>query len=145
MLTEQEKTVLEEAKVANPHWFNAMLRAGEIMTERRQKYAGKNHPYYNFVDMAYRLGESIANVFKFYLNIKTSRLSTTDQDFSDERVLDTWIDVANYALIAAGWSLDDLKEEDVIQRAPWTLNSHPFHLEMLHELMKDASENEDTN
>jgi hypothetical protein len=70
MLSDKELEILSVAKKANPHWFKALINAAEIMAQRRQKYAGQNHPYFNFVDMSYRLDTDMSTVFKFYLNIK---------------------------------------------------------------------------
>lgn len=118
-LTEHELEILEQAKEANPWWFKAVTIAANIMSQRRKKYAGTHHPYFNFVDMVYRNGLSISQVFKFYLNIKASRVSTTEEDFSDERIVDSWIDAANYALIGAGWWAGGLTENQVLTQDEW--------------------------
>lgn len=112
-LSQGEIKTLAQAKEANPHWFSALIDAAEIMTERRQKYAGKEHPYFNFVDMARRMKYNIREIFRFYINLKASRLTASQTDFEDERVLDTYIDIANYALIAAGWEVDHITEDYV--------------------------------
>jgi len=112
-LTQSEIDVLARAKVANPHWFSAVVYASGIMSERRQKYAGQHHPYFNFVDMARRMGYHIREIFRFYLNLKLARLTASNSDFDDESITDTYIDVANYALIAAGWNVDRLTEAQV--------------------------------
>lgn len=109
--------VLTDAESANPHWYRAMAHAAKIMTERRKKYAGDEHPYFNFVDMAHRNQEDILKIFRNYINIKASRLSASiNKDFEDESVLDTFIDLANYALIAAGWILDGLEMDSIMEK-----------------------------
>lgn len=119
-MTEEEIRILTEAKEANPHWFSAVIHSAEIMIQRRKKYAGANHPYWNFVDMAYRNREPIEKVFRNYINIKASRLTASiDEDFEDEKVLDTFLDVGNYGLIAAGWFLDGLTLDDVYPVHEW--------------------------
>jgi hypothetical protein len=118
-LTMEEIHTLQQAKEANPYWFNAVLHAGKIMIPRRVKYAGQSDPYWNFVDMAYRLGERIMNVFRMYLNIKVSRLTASQSDFEDESQMDTYADAANYALIALGWQLRDCEPDDVIKFDEW--------------------------
>jgi len=123
-ITEEEAEILLNAKSANLHWFNAMLYCAEIMSSRRQKYAGDFHPYYNFVDMAYRLGENVVNIFRFYLNIKVSRIGASETDFPDESVKDSYADAANYALIACGWMLDELTPYDVIDPGDWLDEQH---------------------
>lgn len=114
MLSENEVKVLAEAKEANPHWFTALMAAARIMSQRRKKYAGKHHPYYNFADMALREGRSLTSIFRTYLNIKMSRLvASQDQDFEDESTADTFLDIANYGLIAAGAALENLTIEEI--------------------------------
>lgn len=116
MLTEEEIRILSEAKESNKHWFHAVCEAGNKMVERRAKYAGQNHPYFNFVDMAYRNDTDMFEVFKNYVNIKVSRLSASNKDFDDERVSDTFLDIGNYGFLALGWMLDNLSQGDVY---PW--------------------------
>ena len=120
-MTPDEIKILTEAKKANQWWFVAMLEAASMMVERRKKYAGDEHPYTNFVDLYYRdENRSMMDVFRFYLDIKKSRLSVTgDQDFVDERVIDTFMDAGNYGFLAAGWILGDLTPEDVIPYSEW--------------------------
>lgn len=120
MLSDKEIEIIGQAKEANPWWFRALLMAATIMAERRKKYAGDQHPYWNFADMAYREGRSLFSIFLTYLNIKMSRLTATgDKDFADERVVDTLIDIVNYALIAAGAILGKLRKQDVIKVSEW--------------------------
>lgn len=120
MLTPDERQILERAKFANEYWFKAVIEAAEIMVERRAKYAGSDHPYYNFVDMSYRNGEDILKVFRNYINIKASRLSKSlNVDFSDERVVDTFMDLGNYGMLAAGWILGQLNSNDVVNFDEW--------------------------
>lgn len=120
MLSAKDVERLTAAQEANPWWFDAMLEAGDIMVQRRQKYSGEQHPYYNFVDMSYREGRSLADIFRTFLNIKLSRLGVTgDQDFSDERVLDTFLDMANYALIGAGAIQSHLTPEMILPYEDW--------------------------
>jgi len=117
-LTDVEIDLLDGAKTANIHWFNAVVNAGEIMVERRQKYAGTHHPYFNFAFMARVTNRPIIDVFLFYLWIKLSRLvASGGEDFSDERVFDTLRDVGNYGFLAAGWILNNLSIEDIYPEA----------------------------
>lgn len=74
MVTQEELTVLRQAKLANPHWFKAIIYCARIMASRRKKYSGDKHSYFNFFDMAKRTGLSIWQVFLFFVNIKLSRL-----------------------------------------------------------------------
>lgn len=110
MITQKDLDVLRAAQAANPFWFKAMIRCAEIMVPRRRKYSGNLHPYHNFTDMAQREQRSLPQIFRFYMNMKMSRLAASDQDFSDESVGDTLADVANYALLALGAILGNLNE-----------------------------------
>jgi hypothetical protein len=74
MVTQSELTILRQAKVANPHWFKAIMYCASIMSSRRRKYSGDKHSYFNFFDMAKRTGLLIQQVFLFFVNIKLSRL-----------------------------------------------------------------------
>jgi hypothetical protein len=115
MLTDSELEILKLAKEANPHWFVAIMRAANIMADRRRKYSGDEHPYWNFVDMSERTGLSMMQVFDFYVHIKRSRQVITEgQDFADESFLDSLIDELNYVAIKAGWFVDGIRKEDVI-------------------------------
>lgn len=140
-LTVYELDALEAGKESNPYWFMAIVEASKIQAERRQKYSGEEHPYYNFVDMAFRTRTPIFKlfrkalhlkmvqivlspiimfqIFKFYLSIKQARLAVGDTDFSDEKVMDTFLDIVNYAAIAAGWYLGGLELNDVIIFDNW--------------------------
>lgn len=114
MLTQEEINILNDAQEANPHWMNALIKCASIMAERRKKYSGNNHPYYNFVDVARRTDTSVIDVFNHHIAVKESRQSTTKEDFSDERYVDTIIDTVNFYLLKAGWLLDNLSEDDVL-------------------------------
>lgn len=74
MVTQEELTILRQAKAANPHWFKAIMYCASIMSSRRRKYSGDKHSYFNFFDMAKRTGLLIQQVFLFFVNIKLSRL-----------------------------------------------------------------------
>lgn len=107
--------VAKAAQAANPHYFKAIIKAMSVMTERRKKYSGDFHPYYNFVDVARRTGVTAWSVLKMYLGMKQSRFAVSgDTDYGDEGVVDTLVDWINYAALALGWLLDKLTEDQVI-------------------------------
>lgn len=110
-----EQETLEKAYEANPFWMKAILSAAYIMIERRKKYSGTADPYYNFVDMQRRNpNRTMLDVFLWYIDIKRSRLSATQTDFKDESLVDTLVDMLNYAALALGWFDNKRKPEDVI-------------------------------
>lgn len=114
-LPPHETDILFKAKTANAWWYRAVIRAAEIMADRRKKYSGEEDPYFNFVDMFRRReNRTMLDIFLFYLDIKRSRLEATQTDFADESVLDTLTDMLNYAALALGWFLGERKPEDVI-------------------------------
>ena len=141
IITPDELEALGAGKESNPYWFMAIVEASKIQAERRKKYSGEQHPYYNFVDMAFRTKTPVFklfrkflhlklvqlvlspiimfHIFKFYLSIKQARLAVGDTDFSDEKVMDTFLDIVNYAAIAAGWYLGGLELNDVIIFDDW--------------------------
>ncbi len=100
--------ILRAAQLANPHMFKAIIQALDLMSDRRTKYSGIAHPYFNFADMSRRTGLSLRTVLRFYRNIKKSRLSVGTEDFGDEGYLDTLLDLINYAAISAGAEIDNL-------------------------------------
>ncbi len=107
-LPTETMSILLDATQTNPHMFKAIIQALALMADRRRKYSGTGHSYFNFADMSKRTGLSLQSVFQFYLNLKMSRLSVSTDDFGDERLLDTLLDIVNYAAIAAGAEIDGL-------------------------------------
>lgn len=102
-LSPAEETTLEIAKQANEPWFKAMVQAAEIQANRRAKYSGEGDPYTNFIIVAGLMKIEVEEVFRFYQAIKFARLIVAAGDFDDERMVDTLVDLANYALLEAGF------------------------------------------
>lgn len=102
-LSPAEAETLAIAKQANEPWFNAMVQAAEIQANRRAKYSGDGDPFTNFIIVAGLMKIEVADVFRFYQSIKFARLLVAAGDFDDERMIDTLIDLANYALLEAGF------------------------------------------
>ncbi len=127
----KETEILRVAQQANPHMFKAVLEALSLMAVRRQKYSGDHHSYFNFADMSRRTGLSLSSVFRFYLNLKMSRLSVSDDDFSDERMVDTLLDIINYAAIAAGAEIDQLTVEGILAEDEEEEEDHTDHTVVL--------------
>lgn len=107
MLQNEHSEVLDNAGTSNPYWFKALLGAAKVQADRREKYSGgdfeNDDPYTNFITVALLMGLPVREVFKFYIAQKVARLMVSDKDFDDERYQDTLQDLANYALLAAGW------------------------------------------
>jgi len=114
-LDQHELDILLSAKVANPFWFDAILKAAAIMADRRKKYSGDHHPYWNFVDLTFRTGRTVVSTLLFYLNIKISRLSVSMDDFVDESMADSLVDAVNYSALALGWVLGNLTSEKILE------------------------------
>jgi len=112
------KDVLEEARRSNGPWYLALLIAAKVQADRRAKYSGADFededPYTNFIRVASSMGISVRRVFRFYIAQKVARIMVSQTDHDDERYQDTLTDLANYALLAAGW---ELRSEDDKQRA----------------------------
>lgn len=115
-LSPVELEALQLAKQANEPWFNAMVQAAQIQADRRAKYSGDGDPYTNFIIVAGLMKIEVAEVFRFYQAIKFARLIVAAGDFDDERTIDTLIDLANYALLEAGFrcrnSTSNAQEQD---------------------------------
>lgn len=123
-LTTEQLQKLRDAKEANPFWFDAVIRCAEVMVPRRGKYAGSQHSYFNFVDLAKRMSMDIMQVFLFYVNIKLSRIGVTaGKNFEDEKWVDSWIDLANYALLGLGWLVGRLTFSDVENNVPYSFSA----------------------
>lgn len=116
-LEPKEINILSKAKIANQFWFMAVIHCASVMIPRREKYSGNGHSYFNFADLARRMSMKVVDVFRFYLNIKVSRLGASSGDFDDEKQQDTWTDAANYALIALGWLLGKLDIDTVLKES----------------------------
>ena len=101
-INKRELGILKKAKEANAWWFEAMIQSSAVMIERRAKYAGDNHPYFNFAVQAQDMNMPLYEVIKFYLMLKVNRLRASTKDFEDESHADTYLDLANYALIMLG-------------------------------------------
>ena len=108
-LSPAEEEVLAVAKQANEPWFKAMVQAAEIQANRRAKYSGDGDPYTNFILVAGLMKIEVAEVFRFYQAIKFARLLVAAGDFDDERTVDTLVDLANYALLEAGFRCRNLE------------------------------------
>lgn len=115
VVSQKDIEILSQAKQANPWWYRAIITAATIMTKRVAKYSGTQDPYFNFADMHRRRGNrTMLDIFLFYIDIKRSRLEASQTDFKDEKVLDTLIDLLNYAALAYGWFVGERKPEAVI-------------------------------
>jgi hypothetical protein len=102
-ITSDDLATITEGMRSNPDWFEAVVAAAEVQASRRAKYSGSGDPYTNFIKMSELLDVPMDEVFRFYCGIKMTRLAVTDSDFSDEKVNDTLVDLANYALLWRGW------------------------------------------
>lgn len=102
---------IEDIKTVHPYWYNAMIKALDIVLNRTPKYNGNAHPYRAFSELSsyYPLMEDW-KIFAETLKLKFARLNGSANDFTDESLIDTYLDIANYALIAAGWLM---KDEDI--------------------------------
>lgn len=102
-MTEDETRVLSNAKKSNPWYFRALIRAADVMLDRRIKYSGDVDPYTNFRTVALMMGMAVMEVFPFYISLKHARIKVNQEDFADESFIDTLRDLANYALLWVGW------------------------------------------
>ena len=109
-LTEDERDLLERCKACQPWWWRAVIKAAQVMPDRRGKYAGNLDPYFNFQDVARRRNVTVEEVFEWYLDMKTSRLAARSGDFPDESLVDTHRDRANYALLSTGYLIRQQNE-----------------------------------
>ena len=104
-----EQKVILEAKRSNGPWFDALMIAAQVQADRRAKYSGadfdEQDPYTNFIIVASIMGITVRRVFRFYIAQKVARIMVSQTDHDDERYQDTLTDLANYALLAAGWEL----------------------------------------
>ena len=109
--------VINGAKLSNGPWFDALMIAAKVQADRRAKYSGadftEQDPYTNFIIVASIMGITVRRVFRFYIAQKVARIMVSQTDHDDERYQDTLTDLANYALLAAGWELRS--EEDKCQ------------------------------
>ena len=111
----KELEIIAGARASNGPWYQALLTAARIQAERRAKYSGSDFeeedPYTNFIRVASLMGISVRRVFRFYMAQKISRIMVSQTDHDDERYQDTLVDLANYALLAAGWELRSEEEK----------------------------------
>ena len=105
MLTDGEIEILEQAKTANPWYFQALIQAAGVMPVRRQKYSGDGDPFTNFHIAGRIMGHSPLETFRWYQALKLARLQMDSGDFADERTADTLRDLANYVLLEAGFRI----------------------------------------
>lgn len=103
----ETRDVFERAGIANPHWLRSAAIAAKTMGSRRKKYSGSGDPYLNFILTARLKGVEVADVFRDYLGLKLARHMVDAGNFGDESSVDTDIDMANYALLSAGWKMRD--------------------------------------
>jgi hypothetical protein len=99
---------------ANPHYAKVIKLAEKIVIDRRQKYSGTFHPFYNFAELAIIRGQDLLDVFLFFIDIKRARLKASRTDFDDESVFDTLVDMGNYAFFAAAAILDGITTADIL-------------------------------
>jgi hypothetical protein len=104
-LTDDEKELLEEAKAANPWWFDAVIDCATVMKIRVKKYSGEEDPFTNFKIVARRQGVSTQDVFSFYCDIKRARAEVGVGDYPDESYIDTLRDHSNYSLLWQGYEM----------------------------------------
>lgn len=125
MISDADRDILDQARASNIHWFNALLSAGQVQANRREKYSGSDlqndDPFTNFITVACLMKLSVRDVFKFYIAQKVARLMVSDEDYDDERYADTLLDLANYALLAAGWEARDDDTEAILHTIRDTL------------------------
>jgi len=95
--------ILEDARVANPAWFDAIMVGAEIMSERRKKWSGKSNPFTNFIKWAQAEHVPVEQVFRWALSLKVTR--DQDSEALDDSLLDNDIDKVNYSALAAGWRM----------------------------------------
>lgn len=123
-LTIGELNDLIACKESQPGWWAAMIEAARVMPVRRAKYSGglDQSPYTNFIIMARLLGVPVSRVFLYYQVIKLARGMMDTGDFDDEGAPDTPRDLANYALLEAGWRMmgRDEQLEHERQAGGWT-------------------------
>ena len=109
--------VITEAKRSNSPWFDAFMIAAQVQADRRAKYSGadfvQQDPYTNFIIVASIMGITVRRVFRFYIAQKLARIMVSQTDHDDERYQDTLTDLANYALLAAGWELRSEEEKQL--------------------------------
>lgn len=113
----KELEIIAGARASNGPWYQALLIAARIQAERRAKYSGADFdakdPYTNFIRVASMMGITVRRVFRFYISQKVARIMVSQTDHDDERYQDSLIDLANYALLAAGWEIRS--EEDKLK------------------------------
>lgn len=114
-LTDEEIAVLADAKQANKFWWELVYGAAEVMADRRRKYAGVKHAFYNFADVAKRMGKTMDEIFDFYIAMKQSRrTASAGQDFKDERFFDTFIDELNYRILKLAHEYNHFDLDDIL-------------------------------
>jgi hypothetical protein len=94
-------------QLENSTYLILWVRASNLCAKRTKKYSVEGNPYFNFEKMAEVLDKPIDEVFKFYMSIKYTRLLAQSGDHEDETITDTLIDLANYALLYAGYIDND--------------------------------------
>ena len=104
-LNDDEIEILEQAKGANPWYFQALLLGAQIVPQRRAKYSGKSHPFVNFEIAARIRNQPVDETFKWSLALKEARIEQDMGDFYDESALDTIRDWGNYVFLWLGYKL----------------------------------------
>ena len=111
--------ILQDARAANPQWFDAILIGAEIMSERRKKWSGKTGPFANFIRWSQMNGVPVEQTFMWAITLKLTR--DQDTEAQDDSLLDNDIDKGNYALLAAGWRLLPAADKmaAMLELGPW--------------------------
>ena len=103
VVTPSELQTLTAVKEINPAYYQALLKAAEILVPRSKKYSTGKDPFINFKFLGSILQEKTEETFKYYVGIKFARALVQAGDFEDESSVDTLLDLANYALLWAGY------------------------------------------
>ena len=114
-----DSQVLQDAREANPQWFEAVMLAAEIMSSRRKKWSGKTGPYTNFIRYSQQLGINVQESFRHMQALKFTRDSGSEA--VDDSQLDNDIDKTNYAALAAGWRMMSPADKlaAMLELSPW--------------------------
>ena len=111
--------LLENARAANPQWFEAISLAAEIMAERRKKWSGQTNPYANFIRWAQMNGVGVEQSFMWATTLKLTRDQETEA--IDDSLLDNAVDSINYPALKAGWMLMSQADKiaAMLELGPW--------------------------
>jgi hypothetical protein len=97
-------------------------RAIGVVLERSKKYATEDDPFRNFRSAASFAGTSVTQGLLTRIGDKLARLTNTlqrdgeDEEFVDESLDDTFIDLCNYFIILRNWRIVERREKEEMEK-----------------------------